>query len=279
MTRRCFFVPEMASDTKTFDLPPRLSRQLEDVMRAKVGESIELLDGWGSAWECLIVGIRRGIVSVSLTGKLDRPVSESPLSVTLGIGIARSDTMDLVVRQATEMGVLRLAVFRAARSQYGLSGKPAEKRKERWSKIAMEAVCQCGRTRAPKIEIFGGLDRFLISLDGVSKAEAARRPGPAHGGIDRNDCSQEGETEHILKIFALEDECGNALRNLRSETGPDIRHVLALVGPEGGWDKSESSALIAAGFRPVSLGPRTLRLETAAVALVCSLQVLWGDMS
>ena len=266
MTRRCFFVPEVASDAKTFDLPPRLSRQLEGVLRAKVGESIELLDGRGSAWECLITRIRKGTVSVSLTGKLDRPECESSLSVTLGIGIARSDTMDLVVRQATEMGVSRLVIFRAARSQYGLSGKTTEKRKERWLKIASEAICQCGRTRTPEIEIFDDLDHFLTSLGGVSCGIVG-------------DLTEQSAAEHTLKIFALERESGNTLKNLLKEKGPDIRRILAVLGPEGGWHTRESAALAAAGFRPVSLGPRTLRLETAAVALLSSLQILWGDMS
>ena len=255
MTRRCFFVPEVDSDTRVFDLPPRLSRQLEGVLRARVGESIELLDGQGSAWACVITGIRRGIVSVSLTGKLERPACESPLAIVLGVGIVRSDTMDLVVRQATEMGVLRLAFFRALRSQYGLRGRPAEKKMERWSKIANEAICQCGRTRRLEIEIFEDLGHFLTSFEG-----------------------EERTTEHTLKIFALEHEPGGGLKNLQSETGPDIHRVLAVLGPEGGWDKVESSALIGAGFKPVSLGPRTLRLETAAVALLSSIQLLWGDM-
>jgi len=255
MTRRCFFVPEVASDMRIFDLPPPLSRQLEGVLRAKVGESIELLDGQGSAWACVIKGIRRGSVSVSLIGKLDRPTCESPLAIVLGVGIARSDTMDLVVRQAAEMGVLRLAFFQALRSQYGLRGNTAEKKKERWSKIASEAICQCGRTKRLEIDIFEDLGHFLTSFEGEERA-----------------------AEHTLKIFALERESGKGLRNLRSEAGPDIHRVLAVLGPEGGWDKVESSALIGAGFKPVSLGPRTLRLETAAVALVSFIQLLWGDM-
>ncbi len=255
MTRRCFFVPVVASDTPVFDLPPRLSRQLEDVLRARVGESIELLDGQGSAWACVIIEIRRGIVSVSLIGKIERTACESPLAIVLGVGIVRSDTMDLVVRQAAEMGVLRLAFFRALRSQYGLHGTPAEKKKERWSKIASEANCQCGRTKRLEIEIFEDLGHFLTSFEGEERA-----------------------AEHTLKIFALEREPGGGLKNLLSETGPDIQRVLAVLGPEGGWDKVESSALIGAGFKPVSLGPRTLRLETAAVALIYSIQLLWGDM-
>jgi 16S rRNA (uracil1498-N3)-methyltransferase len=256
MTRTCFFAPEVVQGIGgIFDLPPHLSRQLASVLRVKVGDSVELLDGKGSAWACRITGVRKGIVSVSLIGRVDRSAFEPPLRITLGLGMARQDTMDLVVRQAAEMGVVRLAVFRACRSQYGLSGKPADKKKERWSKIAGEAMCQCGRARALEIEIFEDLDRFLASVE----AEGA-------------------EVGQSLSLFALERGQGEGLVELRRGFGPDIQRVLAVIGPEGGWDDVESASLLGAGFKPVSLGPRILRLETAAVALVCSIQLLWGDM-
>ena len=255
MTRKCFLLPEGAPDTETFDLPAHLSRQLESVLRARVGESIELLDGQGSVWECRITGIRRGTVSVRLIGKLDHSGCESPLGITLGLAMARSDTMDLLIRQATELGVFRLAVFRAMRSQYALSGKQAEKKKQRWSRIAGEAICQSRRARSPEIDIFEDLDSFLTSFE-----------------------VEDWAAQDSLKLFALERKAGNGIRDLRQRSGTDIHRILAVLGPEGGWDSVETAALIGAGFRPVSLGPRTLRLETAAVALVCSIQLLWGDM-
>jgi len=256
MTRRCFFVPEIPSGSQVFDLPRDLSRQLENVLRANLGDSIELLDAGGAAWKCRITGIRRGIVSVAVIAGLDRPDCESPLAVTLGVGIARPDTIDLVVRQATETGVLNLAVFRAARSQYGIGGKQAEKKKARWSKIANEAMCQCGRTRAVKIEVFEDLGHLIANFGGKEWSE-----------------------RYGLKVFALERESSCGLRDLRERSSPDIGRVLALLGPEGGWDKIEKSALVEAGYKPVSLGPRTMRLETAAVALVSLIQLLWGDLS
>lgn len=257
MTRRCFFAPEVVvqGTEGSFDLPPHLSRQLAGVLRARVGQSIELLDGKGSSRACTITGIRGGVVSVRLTGESDRSVFESPLRITLGLGMARPDTMDLVVRQASEMGVARLAVFRAHRSQYGLDGKQAEKKKERWSRIAAEAICQCGRARAPEIEIFEDLERFFASVE-----------------------EEYGDPGQTLKIFALERGPGAGLVDLHRDSGPAAQRILVLVGPEGGWDNLESTSLKGAGFTPVSLGPRTLRLETAAVALISSIQLLWGDM-
>jgi 16S rRNA (uracil1498-N3)-methyltransferase len=153
------------------------------------------------------------------------------------------------------MGVMRLAVFRARRSQYGLNGKQAEKKKERWVKIAAEAICQCGRVRVPEVEIIEDLDAFLVSFE-----------------------ARDGNAGQTLKMFALERGSGTGLVELRHRMEPEIQSVLAFIGPEGGWDGGESSSLIGAGFTPVSLGPRTLRLETAAVALVSSIQLLWGDM-
>ena len=254
MTRRCFFAPEVSAGEGSFELAAPLSRQLESVLRAKAGDSIELLDGRGTAWECLITGIRRGTVTVSVVGRLDRHACEPALPVTLCMGMARPDTMDLIVRQATETGVSRLCLFRAARSQYGLSGNPAEKKKERWSRIASEAVCQCGRSIPPEILLFEDLADFLTSFE----------DDPA------------GED---LKIFALEREPGVGLQSLFARRARStIGRIAAALGPEGGWEKSESSALAGAGFEPVSLGPRTLRMETAAVALISFIQLLWGDM-
>jgi 16S rRNA (uracil1498-N3)-methyltransferase len=254
MTRKCFFVPEVVADTKELELSPRLSRQLETVLRAKAGESIEVLDAEGLAWDCVITAIHRGSVTVSVLGRLDRPACEAPLFLTLGLGIARPDTMDLIIRQATEMGVSRLALFRAARSQYTLSGKPAENKRERWARIASEAVCQCGRRIVPEIVLFDGLVSFLISLETDPQGQ-------------------------YLKIFASEPSLSISPRGLSArKTGLPTGRIAAVLGPEGGWDSSESLALIGAGFEPVSLGPRTLRMETAAVALISSIQLLWGDM-
>lgn len=254
MTRRCFHVPELDLGAgEVFELPPRLSRQLDGVLRARAGEPVELIDCKGSAWTCVITGIRKGIVSVRPAGRLDRGDFESRLEIILGLGMARADTMDLVIRQACEMGAARITVFRARRSQYGLTGQPADKKRDRWSRIAAEAMCQCGRARPAGVEIFDSLENFVASIEAGA------------GGKE-------------LRIFALERGPGMGLLDLREKTGPDVEKIWAVIGPEGGWDNSESLFLTGAGFTPVSLGPRTMRLETAAVALLSSIQLLWGDL-
>ena len=162
--------------------------------------------------------------------------------------------MELVLRQATEIGVHRFVAFRAQRSQYKLSAAQAEKRKERWSKIAREAMCQCGRMRLPEITVHHDVNELI--------AESARwSPGGEAG----------------LKILTWEAERHQSLKRLWQEF-PDCRRTLAVVGPEGGWTQDEVDRFRAAGFHLVHLGPRTLRLETAAIAFLSSAQVLWGDL-
>ncbi|MCE5333498.1 MAG: 16S rRNA (uracil(1498)-N(3))-methyltransferase [Desulfobacteraceae bacterium] len=255
MTRRCFFVQEIDSDSGTVCLPPDASHHLEKVLRLRTGDTIEIRDGNGEAWEGEVAEIGKSRVSVRLTGRCDRSALESPLRITLALALARSDIMDLAVRQATELGAAGLLIFRAARSQYGLSKDHAGRKKDRWIKIAREAICQCGRTRMPGIEVMPDLDALI----------AACSPGGDGSGFD-------------LRIFAQERGGAAGLAEIGEMSRPCCNGVLAAIGPEGGWESDEIFRLIRAGFDPVHLGPRILRYETAVIALISSIQLLWGDM-
>lgn len=247
--------------TEVVDLSREASHHLQNVLRLKPGETVEVRDGRGNAWKAEIARIHRGCASLRLVAPLDLSFFESPLKITLALAHVRSDIMDMVVRQATEIGVAKLVAFRAARSQYSLARERAEKKVARWSKIAREAVCQCGRTRAPEIEVFEDLDRLIVAL--------------APGGALPEEVEQGGEVA-ALKLFALEGEREQSLDTLKN-IRRCCKEVQAVIGPEGGWDDLEIVKLIGAGFHPIRLGPRILRFETAAVALVSSIQLLWGD--
>lgn len=253
MTRRCFYVQKIDPDAGCVNLSPQSSHHLENVLRLKAGDRVEIRDGLGNAWMGEISELKRGNTTVRLLEEKDSSLFESPVEVLLAVGLARSDLMDLVVRQATETGVCRLAVFRAARSQYGLAGRQADKKLERWSKIAAEAMCQCGRSKIPELAVFQDLDEFLRSS------------------------TEGGGGSETLKIFARERESNVSLRSVR-ESRPLCVRIVAAIGPEGGWDDSETARLLNAGFESVHLGPRILRFETAAIALVSSIQLLWGDL-
>jgi 16S rRNA (uracil1498-N3)-methyltransferase len=253
MTRKCFLVEDVITEGATVTLPVEVAHHVRRVLRLRTGESVELRDGRGNGWSGVIEGMKGPRVNV-VVGERQTVERESPLTLTLALAFSRSDRMELALRQATEMGVHRFAAFPSDRSDYRLPEAQLEKRKERWGKIAREALCQCGRTLLPEICIFKDTAGFI-----------------AH-------CTAQGTSEGgDLRIVAREEAQRQSLASL-SEACPVCRRVLVLVGPEGGWSKSEGERFMEAGFHAVHLGPRVLRLETAVVAVLAAVQLLWGDI-
>jgi len=253
MAPRCFFVEHVDPNEEFLRLTKDAAYHAEAVLRLREGDSVEIRDGIGGAWEGSITRIKGRELHVKL-GAECYPGNESHLKITLALAFSRMDRMELVLRQVTEIGVYRFVSFRAQRSQYDLSGSQLSKRRERWSRIAREALCQCGRVRLPEIVFIPGVHDLIAMAS-----------------------SWENEHSPTLKILAYEDEKTQSLFSLW-RFSPIYRQVIGIVGPEGGWDQGEVDLLLDAGFHPVHLGPRTLRLETAATALAASVQLLWGDL-
>jgi 16S rRNA (uracil1498-N3)-methyltransferase len=145
--------------------------------------------------------------------------------------------MDVVVEKATELGVSRLAPMLTERCVAG-RGQVA-----RWRRIALAAAKQCGRTRVPEIDDPAPLAERL----------AASWPG--------------------LRLLAWEEATERGWETLPARA----EAVAVLLGPEGGFTPAEAAAAQAAGFRPVSLGRRVLRAETAALVTAALCQHRWGD--
>jgi len=148
--------------------------------------------------------------------------------------------MDFLVQKCCELGVSRIVPVIAARSV----ARPEPGRRARWEKIAREAARQCGRADVP-----------AVAAPAVLAAALAAPDLPAR------------------RLVLSPDEAGRSLRALL----PDRGATALLVGPEGGFAAAEVEAAQAAGFAPVSLGPRVLRVETAAiVAVALAMEALGG---
>ena len=253
MTRRCFLVENEIEDAARITLSGAAAHHLQRVLRVRAGEQIEMRDGRGGAWLGRITDLSAEEVGIQVLER-QHPASESSLAVTLALAHARSDRMEWIVRQATELGVQRLVAFRSARSQYGLDGDQAEKRRERWSKIAREALCQCGRILLPEIVFVPDVASLIES------ASAWLAPFKSHAAV-----------------VAWEGEGRQGLSSLRNEL-PECRAVWLTTGPEGGFSEEEMRLFRQAQFHVIRLGPRILRFETAAVSLLAAAQLLWGDL-
>lgn len=253
MTRKRFWVERIESGQEEVILAGQTARHAASVLRMSVGDRLEIVDGSGREWLARIESLGKSGVCVRLL--TERLASgESPLELTLGLAFSRSEKMDQVVRQATELGVSRMVAFRARRSQYGLERASRGRKRERWEKIIREALCQCRRQKEPECVMLADVEALLGQAD---------RWAPP--GADS------------LRILAAEDGGRKSLMDLQRGS-PFCMSFLTVIGPEGGWTEDEARCFERAGFLSTTLGPRILRLETAAVALVASIQLLWGDL-
>jgi 16S rRNA (uracil1498-N3)-methyltransferase len=238
-----FHVPEAAPGARV-SLPEHSAHHAREVLRLRSGTHVRIFDGAGLEFEATLDVVSRGEVSAKLAGLVAaRP--ESPLRLVLALSPLKGDRMELVIQKATELGVTAIRPVVTARTD--AVARPALKgsRQDRWDKVASGAAEQCGRAVVPDVAPACTLTQFL-----------SEPPGGA------------------LRLLFDETPGQAALSSLpRPPEG-----VLALVGPAGGWEAHEVERLAAAGFRRVSLGPRILRAETAAIALVAALQLLWGDL-
>jgi 16S rRNA (uracil1498-N3)-methyltransferase len=224
----------------TIELDEAAAHHAGRVLRLAIGDVLTLFDGSGGEYTATLVRAdRRGAAA-----RIDRylPVErESTLELTLAQAIVAIDAMDFVVRKATELGVTAIQPLATARSAPFAAAERGRKRLAHWRAIAIAACEQCGRNRIPDV----------------------REP-------------------RLLREWSREWNASGIVLDADRDSSADLgarpaQAVALLVGPEGGWDAREATALRARGFRALRLGPRVLRSETAAVAGVALLQWSWGD--
>ena len=236
------YVDTELAEGDTFTLGKPQSHYLKNVLRLKQGAAVVLFNGRDALdyRATLLRADRRLEVAIESASP---PAAESPLDSEIIQGLGRADHVDWALQKCTELGVRRFTIFNAARSQGGLKAAQIERKLSHWRGVAISACEQCGRALLPKIEFHPRLDAALA--------------------LPRQ------------SLRLLLDSNGAALHTIRPG---DTRSVSILLGPEGGLDDSEIAAARDAGFAPVSLGPRVLRTETAAVAALALAQSALGDM-
>jgi 16S rRNA (uracil1498-N3)-methyltransferase len=221
------------------------SHHLHGVLRLKPGDALVLFDGAGAEYGATV--LRAGKRGVTVTVGERRTVSrESPLTVTLAQAVSSGERMDYTIQKAVELGAAAIQPLAASRSVVRLSAERADRRASHWQAVAIAACEQCGRNRVPSVGAVLPLDRWLARLPAAG--DGARR-------------------------LLLTPRADARLRDLEPPRHP----VILLAGPEGGFTQEEEAAARRSGFVPLSLGPRVLRTETAAVAALAAMQSLWGD--
>ena len=224
------------------DLPDDAARHVAQVLRMRAGEALTLFDGAAGEYAAVIVEAGRRDVRV----RIDRhdPVDrESRLDVTLAQCVSKGDRMDYTIQKAVELGVTRIVPLLSERSVVKLDAERWDKKLEHWRGVAVSACEQSGRTRVPDVAAVQKLDAWLAA--------------PADGTLR----------------LVLAPTASVSLRTLDAAA-----KIALLIGPEGGLSDPEISAARNAGCVGIGLGPRVLRTETAGVATLAALQLLWGDL-
>ena len=227
-------------------LPAGEAKHAEKVLRLKPGDEVCALDGAGGRWRGEIEAVSDGDVRLRLIESLDS--HESPLRLTVYEGIPKADKLDFIAQKLTELGAAALTPVRMERCVVKLDDRDGEKRRERLEKIAREAAKQCGRGRFPRVE---------RPLDWPRALEEMKR--------------------HELLLIPWEEAGGRGLKDAFA-AAPGARNIGIVIGPEGGMSPGEVAAMAEIGGVTVTLGPRILRTETAAVVSAALAMQLWGDI-
>jgi len=241
MSASRFYLPAPLVPGSRLDLPDRAAHHAARVLRLRVGDRVVLFNGEGGEHDARILAVGKQSVQVEL-GEHHAVERESPLAVTLVQALSSGDRMDITIQKAVELGVRRIVPVESERSVVRLKGERSGRRVTHWQEIVVSACEQCGRNRVPAVEAVVPLATWL-------------------------------STESQARRWVLSPDAASVLRD---QPRPD-RAIELLVGPEGGFTEDELGAAHRAGFQSLRLGPRVLRTETAAPALLAALQALWGD--
>jgi 16S rRNA (uracil1498-N3)-methyltransferase len=230
-----FHCPVPLVSGATLSLPPGAARHVQ-VLRLQPGGVITLFNGEGGEWDATVTHMGRSDVSVQV-GAHRATEREARRAVHLAAGMPANDRMDWLVEKATELGVASVQPLHTAHSVLRLSGERATKKQAHWQQVAVAACEQCGRNRVPMVQPVADLAAWLRGSEHLAPLRC---------------------------VLSLAQGTRPLAAVLRDQ--PADAPVLFLSGPEGGLSPQEDAQARAAGFLPVTLGPRVLRAETAALA-------------
>jgi 16S rRNA (uracil1498-N3)-methyltransferase len=234
---RRFFIDPAGISGSTGIISGPEARHISLVLRLGTGQRVELFDGKGNIYQAIIQGVNKDKISVKIIAK--KIFIDNGPQIYLGQALLKGKKMDLLIQKATELGIHAIHPFVSCYC----AKRSSVSRNKRWDKISLEACKQCGRPLPPDCRPVQEFSKIISNA---------------------SNCSE--------KIIFWEKETKNRL------TPQIAKHesIFFLVGPEGGFSSEEIDEARNHGFQTVTLGPRTLRAETAALCAMSIIQFLTG---
>jgi len=236
-----FYCPGPLAAGAAIELPEAIAHHALRVLRLRPDAAIVLFDGTGGEYPARLVP--DGGTARAVLGGFDPREAEPPTRITLVQGLPAGDKMDWIVEKAVELGAHRIVPVAARRSVLQLSGRRLDKRVDHWRRVVQAACEQCGRNRLPAVDAPVPLADWLAGAAGPQLL-----------------CDPQADAALPATLAAVSPADGLTL----------------LVGPEGGWSGEELELARRHGARPVRLGDRVLRTETAGLALLAAAGALLG---
>jgi 16S rRNA (uracil1498-N3)-methyltransferase len=215
---------------------------LRSVLRLKEGSEITLYNGLGGEFSAQLSTVSRKVVEASI-GEWRENNSEPALEISLGLAITRGERMDIAIQKAVELGVSSITPLITEHCAVPTRNGRLEKKVLHWQKVAQSASEQSGRATVPAVTEIVGMDDWLA----------------------KNSTS--------LRLF-FDPRARQSLTQVEKPSQP----IILLSGPEGCFSENECHKAVQAGYQSVTLGPRILRAETACIAAITAVQLLWGDL-
>ena len=223
-------------------------KHITRVLRLAAGDRVTICDGNNTDYEGTIERVEKGEVRVRL-GSAVETGTEADVEMVLYQAVAKGTKMEFIIQKGTELGVSAFVPVITSRTVVRIEDRrDAEKKQQRWQRIAMESAKQCRRGRIPVVKAVLDFDRALEEMAGFS---LALLPHAAEGGLP------------IGRIPG---------------TAGDYGSIAIMVGPEGGFDDDEVKRAVQRGITVVNMGPRILRTETAGIAAAAIFMYRFGDL-
>ena len=236
------YVDQLLAEGMALQLESESAHYLRNVLRLKKGFQLTVFNGEGGEYSATVSEVHRKSVVLGISTWQNVDI-ESPLAIELGLSVSRGERMDVAIQKATELGVATITPVITQHCVVKLTEERRLQRHQHWQNIVYRACEQCGRNVPPTLNVTTDLAQWL---DGdLSTSRIIFEPG-------KND-------------------------TLKAHDQPNDG-VAVLIGPEGGFSEQEVVDAEQAGFTALGFGPRVVRNETAAIASIAAMQVLWGDM-
>ena len=233
-----FFINPESWDTDDLKLEGDEFHHCVNVLRLQSGDPVVIFDGLGMEIQTSIKDISKKVAYLDLNNQ-ERIISPTrKTKIALAQAIPKGKNMDLIIEKGTELGVNHIYPFISERTIIRLNQSDSIKKQEKWQRVAIEACKQSGQNWLPKVEqpqkLLSMIDSLIHEFDLVLIA------------------SLQPAAKHLKQI-------------LLNRTTKHPESILILIGPEGDFTLSETAKAIGAGAESMTLGPITLRTETAAI--------------